>query len=63
MDHLTLLYHARINIPKACEIAGMVSCEESWEAMKVQFREWCEGVPHNLEVYNSFNNHAELVQR
>jgi hypothetical protein len=45
-EHLELLYRARINIPKACEIAGMPACEKSWGEMKSQFREW-------LKVYNS----------
>lgn len=62
MEYLDLLYRARINIPKACAMAGMVPCEESWEAMKVEFREWCRGVPHNLELYNSSNS-ADVAQR
>ena len=44
MDYLQLLYHAKINIPKACVLAGRASTEVEWERMKVEFREWCLGL-------------------
>lgn len=53
MEHLDLLFRARINIPRACAMAGMAQCEESWEAMKIEFREWCQGVPYDPDFYNA----------
>jgi hypothetical protein len=45
VKHFELLFVAKINIPQACELAGMKQCEESWKTMREQFAAWCKEQP------------------
>lgn len=36
-----LLYHAKVNVPKACDLLGRTPSEESWEELKEEFHAWC----------------------
>jgi hypothetical protein len=40
-DPFDMLFRAKWNIPQASAAMGKVPCEESWEEVKIAFREWC----------------------
>jgi hypothetical protein len=42
---LEMLYRARWNIPRAAEALGLPPCEESWEKVKEDFRQWAVSHP------------------
>jgi hypothetical protein len=56
MEHLELLFAAKINVPKACEIVGATPCEESWETMKQEFAAWCKEQPLRHRFTDSKEN-------
>jgi hypothetical protein len=39
-DPFEMLFHARWNVPRAAVALGYPPCEESWERVKTEFREW-----------------------
>jgi hypothetical protein len=43
MDELNpyeMLFRAKWNIPQAAASLGLVACEDSWNRVKTEFREW-----------------------
>jgi hypothetical protein len=44
-DPFEMLFTARWNVPRAAEALGLVACEESWEHVKVEFRQWAVSRP------------------
>ena len=48
-DPFDMLFRAKWNIPQASAAMGKVPCEESWEEVKIAFREWCTRQP---KTYN-----------
>jgi hypothetical protein len=46
---MSLLFSARINIPRAVELLGLRSTEQEWERMKVVFRDHCIATPRTDE--------------
>jgi hypothetical protein len=44
-DPFEMLFTARWNVPRAAEALGLVACEESWERVKVEFRQWAVSRP------------------
>ncbi len=44
-DPFEMLFTARWNVPRAAEALGLVACEESWDRVKVEFREWTVSRP------------------
>jgi len=41
-DPYEQLFRARWNVPRAAKEMGLPACEDSWEKVKVLFREWCK---------------------
>jgi hypothetical protein len=44
-DPFEMLFTARWNVPRAAEALGLVACEESWDRVKVEFRQWAVSRP------------------
>jgi hypothetical protein len=49
MDPFDMLFRAKWNIPQASLALGKVPCEESWEEVKILFREYCAKTPKTYE--------------
>ena len=44
-DPFQMLFTARWNVPQAAEALGYRACKESWEDVKMLFREYCKEHP------------------
>lgn len=48
-DPFDMLFRAKWNVPQATAALNVTPCEESWEEVKILFREWCINQP---KTYN-----------
>ena len=41
-DPYQMLFSAKWNVPQAAEALGLTACEESWDFVKQNFKEYCK---------------------
>jgi hypothetical protein len=46
MDHpMMMLFTAKWNVPQAADALGLPACNDSWDEVKEQFRDFCKDHP------------------